>query len=111
MIIRPADFRARGYTAGCQGCICLQSGRRSARRHTEVCRVRIEAELVKTPEGRLRMDRETLRRDVEFDKVIAEEDIYMATTRTSSTAVIDGPCTCACPCCGPMLRGLDGRFW
>ena len=75
MMLRPADFPAHGYTAGCLGCICLQTGRGSARRHTEECRARIEAELVKTPEGRLWKDRETLRRDVEFDKLIAEEDV------------------------------------
>ena len=75
MMLRPSDFRAHGYTAGCPGCIELQTtGLTGSRRHSEVCRARIEGELIKTPEGRHRKDREKLRRDVEFAKAIAEEE-------------------------------------
>ena len=54
MMLRSTDFRAHGYTAGCPGCVSLQSGKKTKRNHTEVCRARVEAEIVKTPEGELR---------------------------------------------------------
>ena len=74
-MLNPDDFRAHGYTAGCPGCICLQRRcEHRTRRHSEACRSRVEAELIKTTAGRLRKDRETLRRDIEFDRYIAEED-------------------------------------
>ena len=38
--------------------------------------------MIKTPEGRVRKDRETLCRDVEFDKVIAEEDVRQQREQT-----------------------------
>lgn len=69
MMLRPDDFKKFGYTGGGQGCIALQLHGKQLRRHNDICRARIEAELIKTPEGRLRKDREQVRRDVEAGNV------------------------------------------
>ena len=74
MMLRPSDFRVHGYTGGCPGCISLQTENASHRRHNEACRKRMESEIVKTPEGKLRKDRESMRREAEFERVVGEED-------------------------------------
>ena len=75
MGLHPADFVNHGYTDGCPECIRLRSGGLGNRKHhNEDCRRRIEAELIKTPEGRLRKDREELRREVEFEQYLKRED-------------------------------------
>ena len=51
MMLRPDDFKKFGYTGGCQGCIALQTSGMQRRRHNDMCRSRIEAALIKTPEG------------------------------------------------------------
>ena len=73
MMVRQADFVAHGFTDGCPGCISIRAGRRSARCHSERCRARIEAELIKTSEG-LRKERETARRGAEFERAVHEEE-------------------------------------
>ena len=53
----------------------LQSGKfHHGGRHTEACGARIGSEIMKTPEYQLRKDRETSRREAEFDRYIQEED-------------------------------------
>ena len=75
MGLHPADFANHGYTDGCHECTRLRSGGLGNRKHhNEDCRRRIEAELVKTPEGRLRKDCEELRREVEFEQYLRRED-------------------------------------
>ena len=74
LMLRPDDFRVHGYTPGCPGCIALRAKRGSSRNHTEECRRRIESELVKTPDGLARKERETARRERELDREIERED-------------------------------------
>ena len=51
---------------------------------SEECRRRIEAELVTTAEGRLRKDREELRREVEFEQYFRREDEKVASSESAS---------------------------
>ena len=51
LYISKADIMKHGLTEGCLGCRCLAEGKR-AQGHTEGCRARLEAEIVKTEEGR-----------------------------------------------------------
>ena len=74
MMLRPADFVTHGFTDGCPGCVAIRAGRGSARRHSEPCRTRIEAEIIKTPEGQIRKDREATRREVEFNRAVEHEE-------------------------------------
>ena len=46
--LKPEDFDKLGYTIGCPGCDQLQIGGPARRNHNEVCRDRIEAELMKS---------------------------------------------------------------
>ena len=78
MMLRPADFATHGFTAGCPGCIHQRAGRQNrGGRHSEKCRERIEAEIIKTPEGQIRKERETARRDVEFDRAVQREEVNL----------------------------------
>ena len=56
------DFEEHGQTAGCPGCIWLQTQIGPRRGHTEQCRKRMEEELAKTEAGqqRLEADKEKL---------------------------------------------------
>ena len=75
LMLHPRDFEKHGFTAGCPGCIALKAGKQSrGGRHSEKCRERIEKELMKTPEGRERKERERLRREQEFERIVTEED-------------------------------------
>ena len=79
MMLHPRDFERHGFTAGCPGCIHQQAGTQNrGGRHSEKCRERIEKSLLKTPEGRTRKERERLRQQQEFEKLIAEEDVQQA---------------------------------
>ena len=49
-----------GLTEGCLGCRCLAEGKR-AQGHSEGCRARLEAEIAKTEEGRVRLTTAYLR--------------------------------------------------
>ena len=54
LYIRLRDFLAHGTSDHCPGCRALVSGGR-ARGYTEECRIRVEGELRKTEEGRVRL--------------------------------------------------------
>ena len=58
--ISKADLMRHGVTEGCLGCRCLAEGKR-AQGHSEGCRARLEAEIVKTAEGRARLTTAYLR--------------------------------------------------
>ena len=49
-----------GLTDGCQRCRCLAEGKR-AQGHSEGCRARLESEIAKTEEGRIRLTTACLR--------------------------------------------------
>ena len=53
LYLKQKDFLTHGTWDHCPGCSTLVSGDR-AQRHTEECRIRVEGELKKTEEGRLR---------------------------------------------------------
>ena len=49
------DFRAFGFTEGCEGCSRLMSGM-SVRPHTSKCRTRMKESMRNTPDGRKRLE-------------------------------------------------------
>ena len=51
-----ADFVKHGYTQGCGACRSLQESGSSRKGHNHLCRVRMEAELMKSPEGKERIE-------------------------------------------------------
>ena len=55
MMLKPEDFDENGFTAGCRSCIALQANKTNRRggRHTEACGKRVEATLMRSPEGRI----------------------------------------------------------
>ena len=55
--LRRTDFEQFGYTDNCPGCANARAGRRQAADHSEQCRSRMEAILVTTTEGHMRLDR------------------------------------------------------
>ena len=63
--IKPADIDKYGFTSGCPKCEHeMRYGRgRCTVPHSERCRVRIMDELIKTPEGKIRIERATMRMD------------------------------------------------
>ena len=52
--ISKTDIMTHGLTEGCLGCRCLAEGKR-AQGHSEGFRTRLEAEIAKTEEGRIRL--------------------------------------------------------
>ena len=54
--IRKADVVKFGYTAGCPACAQLEAGDATRMGHNEVCRRRVEAEFMKTEEGKQRVE-------------------------------------------------------
>ena len=60
LYINKADVKKYGLTEGCLGCCCLAEGKR-AQGHSEGCRARLEAEIAKTEEGRIRLTTAYLR--------------------------------------------------
>ena len=50
-------FQAFGYTVGCPGCDQLQIGGPVRRNYNDMCRDRIEAELSKTDNGKIDLDK------------------------------------------------------
>ena len=60
LYINKADIMKYGLTEGCLGCRCLAEGKR-AQGHSEGCRARLEAEIAKTEEGRIRLTTAYLR--------------------------------------------------
>ena len=55
-----ADIMKYRLTEGCLGCRCVAEGKR-AQGHSEGCRARLEAEIAKTEEGRIRLTTTYLR--------------------------------------------------
>ena len=55
MYIKAADLKMYGFTAGCPKCERLILGQESTHNHSDPCRTRIAAELMKTPAGRARL--------------------------------------------------------
>ena len=53
----PDDFKAYGFTVGCQGCEQVQTGSSLRRNHSQACRHRIENELSKTDQDKYRLER------------------------------------------------------
>ena len=47
LYVKPADFVRHGFTQGCPGCVCARTGIGPKRNHSEICRQRLEAEIVK----------------------------------------------------------------
>ena len=45
--MKPADFVRHGFTQGCPGCVYAQTSIGSKRIHSEICRQRLEAEIMK----------------------------------------------------------------
>ena len=66
--LKPADFGKHGYSDGCPRCIYFRTGvgLYRTRPHTEECRARIEAELIQTLEGKVRKEREMVRKEAEL---------------------------------------------
>ena len=54
--LRKADFVSFGYTSGCPACVNLESEGKTRKGHNEVCRKRIEAESMKSEEGKRRVE-------------------------------------------------------
>ena len=54
--LRKADFMKYGYTDGCPACANYEAGHSTRVGHNELCRQRIEAELMKTDDGKARID-------------------------------------------------------
>ena len=54
LYINKADIRKLALTEGCLGCRSFADGKR-AQGHSEGCRARLEAEIAKTDEGRVRL--------------------------------------------------------
>ena len=54
LYISKAHIMKHGLTEGCLGCQCLADGKR-AQGHSQGCRARLEAEVTKTDEGRVRL--------------------------------------------------------
>ena len=50
------DFEKYGYTGGCPACRQLQEGGPTRKGHNQLCRARMEAEIVKEPEGHERIE-------------------------------------------------------
>ena len=96
LYMNKADTMKYGLTEGCLGCRCLVEGKR-AQGHSERCRVRLEAEIAKTEEGRIRLTTANLRcLDRESAGVPAAvpappnpgvQDLPMDTAGTSESAV------------------------
>ena len=74
MRLSPKDFLVHSYTAGCPGCDALRRKTGDSRNHTEACRLRMEAALAATAEGRERKERETTRREDELTEALIAED-------------------------------------
>ena len=55
--LRWTDFEQFGYTDKCLGCANARAGRKQAVDHPEHCRFRMEAILVTTTEGHMRLER------------------------------------------------------
>ena len=55
--LRRAEFQQFGYTDSCPGCANVRAGRKQAVEHSEQCRSRMDAILVTTTEGRMRLQR------------------------------------------------------
>ena len=70
--LKPEDFQAFGYTVGCPGCDQLQIGGTIRRNHNDVCRDRIEAELIKTDVGKDRLGRAKDRLDAKMVEMVEE---------------------------------------
>ena len=49
------DFEDFGYTENCRGCEFLQTGNGARQNYSDQCRLRIEAKLIKTDDGQLRI--------------------------------------------------------
>ena len=63
--IKPSDIDQFGWTDGCQRCEHAKKygHGQTSKPHSEICRNRIMAEMAKTDEGRLRIERAGLRAD------------------------------------------------
>ena len=70
--LKPEDFEKFGYTVGCPGCDQLQIGGSARIIHNEVCRDRIEAELMKTESGKDRVDKAKDRSDAKIAEMVEE---------------------------------------
>ena len=70
--LKPEDFDKFGYTVGCPGCDQLQIEGSARNNHNEVCRDRIEAELMNTESGKDRVDKAKDRLDAESAEMVEE---------------------------------------
>ena len=83
--LTPEDFKAHGFTVGCQGCEKIQAGSSERRGHTTACRVRMEEALSKSELGQARLQREKDRLDVHTAELNVE-DAPVAPKETSEKA-------------------------
>ena len=60
LYINKADIMKHGLTEGCVGCRSFAEGKR-AQGHSEGCRARLEAEIAKSGDGRIRLTTASLR--------------------------------------------------
>ena len=69
----PDDLRRFGYTAGCPGCVRVQSGAGNTRNYNETCRARIDEKLPETTAGLARTELEANRREAELVRELQME--------------------------------------
>ena len=82
--ITKEDIDKHGIAPGCLGCRTIKAGL-PRQNHNENCRKRIEEEIMKTQEGRARVDRSNARITEQIAMQIEQEDTEMKTEKTMSS--------------------------
>ena len=103
--LKKQDFVAHGFTEGCPGCQAIIAGT-TAKGHTEACRSRMESALKTTEDGRQRRERQELKENEAFARILQKEDERNA--KKAKTADDNQTATSAA---APASRSSSSKRW